>query len=215
MRRIVTAWVLIAAYFVVPLLAATATDSFTRADAQIGANWTDQLNTCDVISTTAADPTGGDCESYYSATSFTADHCSQVTISSGISSGANYAIVTVRAQQTGASRDAYDFYTDGGSGAGHTDIREITNASGATLSSVTTTFANGDTMKLCAVGTTITAYKNGATLAGSGGSATDATLSAGAPGLGFFGTSVRSDDWIGSDVSATTTPKGLLMGILP
>ena len=88
--------------------------------------------------------------------------------------------LVVRASGTGDGiYRNYLFYTDGAAGSGHTEVAKNINGSQTTIRSFATTFAAGDIIKISAVGTTITCYKNGVAL----GSITDSSLPSGSARL--------------------------------
>ena len=177
-----------------------ASDAFTGSGA-LSASWTQQRTTPALVRDTGV--VKGDTGSTYiaafwNADSFSANHCSQVTFIAG-SVGSAFIGPSVRAQQTGdANWDAYTFITDGTTGAGHSAIEEIANGTQVGSTGLTMTATNGDLLKLCAEGTTITAYKNGSSV----GSISDATLTAGSAGVASYSNAASADDWVGTDIPA-------------
>lgn len=172
----------------------TATDNFNRtAEVPLGAPWTSAVGGGCNSNGSAAVSTGGvDKFSFYSG-SFGNDQTSEGT-AGALVSGTAYSGVCVRMATTGGGR-GYTFYTDGSSGAGHTEIARIDAGAPVVLLSISQTFANGDALKLGIVGTTLTAYKNGTSI----GTIGDATYSSGGnPGIECFGTATV-DNWTGSD----------------
>lgn len=87
---------------------------------------------------------------------------------------------TVRSQDTSdATRDFYEFRTDGTSGTLHSSIMLRTNSVLTELLAINMTCAPGDTLGIRAVGNVITAYLNGTDV----GSVTDSTLTSGSAGF--------------------------------
>jgi len=140
---------------------------------------------------------------YWSANAFGNDQYSQVRIAGGLSSGSQYVQIIIRAAGRGdGTYNNYLFYTDGVAGANHTEVAKNINGTQITLRSFPTTFTTGDVIKIAAVGTAITCYKNGVAL----GTITDASLQSGAPGVGVYGNTVRVDDWEGGSSITVAEP---------
>ena len=112
------------------------------------------------------------------------DQYAQLVITGGLLSGSNYAQVYVRCGLPGGAGTfaGYQFLTDGVTGAGHTELWVYSGGSATLLRNFATTFTTGDTMRIEASGTTITCYKNGASL----GTQTDSVVATGTGGVGFF-----------------------------
>jgi hypothetical protein len=160
------------------------TDNFNRSDSgTLGANWTDTASGYAIVSNTAQTP-GGDCFTYYSASSWNAAHTSQVTYVGGgaVTNGGP----TVRHQAGGNCYVLYLressfvrlYYYDGSFnllqdyGIGPTTTR---------------------TYKLEVSGTTLKAYENGVQI---GTDESHGSLSNGGPGL--YGGGLVFDDWEGT-----------------
>jgi hypothetical protein len=136
------------------------------------------------------------------------DQYSQITVKA-VTAGTGYVEAIVRSTGTGASFSCYAFYTNGGSGAGNTELALWNNGVETTLCNFATTFAPGDILAIKIVGSTITCYKNGVVLTPStgGSSVNNATLNGqnSSPGVGFFwsgGAAPTLDDWVGANVDA-------------
>jgi uncharacterized protein YjdB len=186
---------------------ASYTDAFTGTAGALAGTWTQQ-RTSGTINRTGGGLARGsigakDLFAFWSANNFNNDQYSQVRITGGLSSGSQYVQIIVRASGTGdgAYRN-YLFYTDGVAGAGHTEVAKNINGSQITIRSFATTFAAGDIIKISAVGTTITCYKNGVAL----GSITDSSLPSGSAGVGVYGSTVTVDDWEGGSLSTAPAP---------
>jgi hypothetical protein len=148
------------------------TDNFTRADGDVGANWTAANGSADVVSN-HCEPHDGTAPTiiYWAANSFTADQSAQFTIAART----NYTGLGVCLQGTGASCSGYYFYMDAGGGG---QLRRIDSLSVTGLV-VFSGVADGDTVKLARVGDDLEIFINGVSAV----STTDATYHTGAPGL--------------------------------
>ena len=198
----------------VPPVAAMATttpmtyaEAFTGAAGALSVPWTQQRTSGTMNRNGAGLGIGSvnakDLFAFWNANTFGNDQYSQVRIAGGLSSGSQYVQIIVRASGTGdGSYKNYLFYTDGLAGAGHTEVAKNINGTQITFKSFATTFATGDAIKISAVGTTITCYKNGIAL----GTITDSSLPSGSPGVGVYGNGVTVDDWEGGSVITTPPP---------
>jgi hypothetical protein len=194
-------------------MALPATEDFAGAAGNLSASWTQQRTTRRVQrngsgagiqdATDAID----DVIAFWNADAFPNDQYSQVAITA---LGAGSIIVSLRAADSGdATRDYYEFYTDGVTGAGHTEAAVVVNGGTTVLRNFATTFAASDVMKLGVVGTTLTAYKNGTSL----GTQSNSTLTSGAAGVGSYcaaGTRPTFDNWEGGSLGSTS-PVGRAM----
>lgn len=117
----------------------------------------------------------------------------------------NYPEVWVRGSTGG---NGYKVYTDGTTGG--TAIARVDAGAETTIQAVAVAFANGDTLGIGIVGTTITLYKNGVAQTPT---ATDATYASGLPGAGAYGVGTI-DDWTATDGvgSATVDQEGARLG---
>jgi len=201
MRRFwLTVSVLFAAALVLVHGAIPASDSFTRADGALGANW-NANSTCTLsIVSNAVRLTGVDdfCIASWAADTFNADQCSQITIPT--LSNADSASAGVRTSgQFGSTLSMYLLTADGGKGS--TLDKIVSNVGSQIRSLAATNFVAGDIIKLCVQGTTLTAFRNGSTLS----TDTDSSIATGQPSFTIFDSSqggdgnVSVDDWIGAN----------------
>ena len=179
------------------------TESFTGAAAPLTGTWSQQRTSGTINKNGAGRGVGSvnakDIFAFWSANTFSNDQYSQARIAGGLSSGTQFVQIVVRATLTGDGRyNNYLFYTDGLAGANHTEVAKNINGNQITFKSFPVTFAAGDIIKISAVGTTITCYKNGVAI----GSITDSSLPGGAPGVGVYGSTVTVDDWEGGTLVA-------------
>jgi uncharacterized protein YjdB len=183
------------------------TESFTGTAAPLSAPWTQQRTSGTVNKNGSGVGIGSvdglDLFAYWSANTVSNDQYSQVRIVGGLSNNAQFVELVVRASgNTDGTYRGYAFYSDGLADQWHTALDRITNGTWTALKTFPTTFAPGDVMKISAIGTTITCYKNGVAI----GSVTDAGLSSGAPGVGVYGSRATFDDWQGGPVLTTVAP---------
>ena len=186
---------------------ATYSDDFTNTDgtalATHNANWTVSAGTIEINTNAARCPTAsGTAVARYSGGTFTDDQYSKGIVT--FNGGSGYAGFSVR--DTGSARY---FVLVAASGAWL--IRE-TNA--GTLTSGSSTFSDGDEITLQAVGTTISALRNGTQFA----TVTDSAISSGKAGIYLDNAATNFDrilSWEGGDYSAPTVPtgRGLLLGV--
>lgn len=193
-----------------------ASDNFTRANGGLGANWT-VVSTSAVfqIASNLANVSNLSLDSIYryNAVSFPNDQYAETTLSTPTSSAANHGYGPCVRCDTAGAFSAYRLVC-GGAGysldkyvAGvHTDI------SGALA---TTTFANGDVVRLTIKGTTLSMTKNGVAF---GITYTDASLAAGAAGIGYSGTDSAGGAlslWAGGSAGGPLWPAYLRRAIAP
>ena len=153
----------------------TLTDDFGRSENPLsnGGKWTSITASAfwtNTNGTLICNPSGGDfCGAYRNDWLGGSDQCSQLTVLT------NYTGVSVR---------SHGYTASGGS-----------VSIGGTLWGTYTAEVAGDTLKICAKGTTITVYKNGSSVFGG----TNSASSSGYPGIWVFGTPYVpsvSDDYI-------------------
>jgi hypothetical protein len=175
---------------------ATAADDFNRADAgTLGANWTDQKGSIDLVSNQAKTVTSSEEYSYYSG-SFAADQYSQA-VAAGVSTNPVLG-VTVRASAASPSANFYGLLLRG-TGGGALGLYKVVNGSTTQLESIAQTLAVNDTAKIVAQGNRIKGYKNGAQI---GSDQSDAGIATGNPGLYISqnaGLNAIWDNWEGGD----------------
>lgn len=82
--------------------------------------------------------------------------------------------------------------------AGAIRIFEVTAGSFASIAGPTGAYAEGDTIRISAVGTTITVYANGVQQA----QVTDGTITTGRPGMTPFSNAGKWDNWAAGDFAA-------------
>jgi uncharacterized protein YjdB len=174
------------------------TESFTGTAGPLSGTWSQQRTSASINKNGAGRGVGSvnanDIFAFWSGNTFSNDQYSQARIAGGLASGSQFVQIIVRATGTGDGRyNNYLFYTDGLAGANHTEVAKNINGNQITFKSFPVTFAAGDIIKISAVGTTITCYKNGVSI----GSITDTSLPGGAPGVGVYGSTVTVDDWEG------------------
>ncbi len=141
---------------------------------------------------TNASGTSGDA---WAADTFSSDQYSEVAVSSTALSGSEWVGPMVRSQDNG--QDAYvgAYYWNDGSPV--LELLKRTNGSWEQLGSTYNSgaLATGTELELAAVGSAITLSEDGAVVV----SATDSSLSGGAPGIMAYGTPTAGD-WAGGDV---------------
>jgi hypothetical protein len=162
---------------------ASASDDFNRADGGLGANWTTIDGAPAISSNTAIGTNGGGFTSaVYSGVSWTNDTRSTAT-SKGPGSNCGPAVRM-------ASSSLYTYW--GNDGNVYKIISQVYTSLGTR-----STYTVNDIAKLEVSGTTLTPTKNGSGLS----TITDSSLSAGGPGIAFYGNADKLDDWEGIDVS--------------
>jgi uncharacterized protein YjdB len=179
------------------------TESFTGIAGALSGTWSQQRSSGTINRNGAGAGVGSvnakDIFAFWSSNTFGNDQYSQTRITGGLVPGSQFVQIIVRASGKGdAVYRNYLFYTDGAAGAGHTEVAKNINGTQTTFKSFATTFAAGDIIKIDAVGSRITCYKNGVAI----GSVVDASITAGAPGVGVYGNGVRVDDWEGGSLVA-------------
>ncbi len=175
-------------------LAATASDGFNRANGSLGPNWTDISDGGLAITSGAAAGTAGSGVSgdIRTAESYSSNQYSQVAVTSAQLTGSQWIGPMVRARNGG--QDAYlgIYYWNNGS----PDLM-LFKRSGGTWTQLGSTYNSGPLsagtqLRLQAVGSTISLLLNGVQRI----SATDTSLSGGAPGIMAYGTG-QADNWSG------------------
>lgn len=180
-------------------MALPATDSFKRSAATLGSSWTaisgaitDWILT--VLTGASSSYAGAEfAYDYWNVDSFADDQYSQAVITKG-SNG--YQGVGVRLASGG---NAYLAVLDSGTG-GH--VYKILSGTRSTVGTITLTWVDGDTLKIDAVGTTLTVYQNNVSRA-TFTSQTD--LTSGAAGIvGYSDAPGTISDWQGGNVGGST-----------
>lgn len=190
------------------------TEDFTGVAAALAGVWTQEEPASGTVNKNGANHgiasvNALDLYAYRNDRTFSPNQCSQARVFSGLVSGAQFIQLTVRASGQNATAKDYEFYTDGVSGAGHSEIaRRVANVP-TVLGNIATTFTSLDVIRLIALDTgtgkvLLTVLKNGVSV----GSVTDSSasiISSGAPGVGVFGNTVLIDDWEGWDLPIIST----------
>ena len=165
---------------------ATGSDDFNRANGSLGAGWSNVSDGGLVIASQAAagSAASGISGDIRTGESYTSDQYSQVEVTSGAMSGGQWIGPMVRAQNGGQSAYVGLYFWNYGSpelmvfkrsGGGWSQLGAAYNSG---------KLAAGTQLKLVVVGSTITFQQNGVTRV----TATDTSLSGGAPGIMSYGT---------------------------
>src|ERR1700733_4530717 len=179
--------------------AATASDNFNRADGGLGANWTDMtvgglaISNDAVVGTQAAGNSGD----IYTGTTFGSDQSSQIQVTSTPIGGGQWIGPAVRAQNGGQSLYVGIYW--GNNGNPELELFKLVNGGWTQLGSsfASGTLAAGTELTLSVTGSTLSFAENGVVEI----TATDTSLTGGAPAIMAYGTSTAGD-WVGD--SATT-----------
>ncbi len=181
--------------------AATAADDFNRANGALGASWTKISDGALTISGQAVAGTSASANSgdLWTASTFTGNQFSQITTSTQLTGG-QWVGVAVRANSTGQQAYVGIYYWNNGT----PDMR-LYRRNGSSWTQLGNVYSSGalpvgTQIQLSAVGSTISLLTNGTARI----TATDSTLTAGAPGIITFGKST-ADNWTGGDVTAAPT----------
>ena len=180
-----------------------ASDNFNRANGSLGANWTDMtvgglaISNDAVIGTQAAGNSGD----IYTGTAFGSDQSSQIQLTSTPIGGGQWIGPAVRAQNGGQSLYVGIYW--GNNGNPELELFKLLNGGWTQLGS---SFASGS----LAAGTELTLSVTGSTLSFSENgvveiTATDTSLTGGAPGIMAYGTSTAGD-WVGGTNGASSGP---------
>ena len=180
-----------------------ASDNFNRANGSLGANWTDMtvgglaISNDAVIGTQAAGNSGD----IYTGTAFGSDQSSQIQVTSTPIGGGQWIGPAVRAQNGGQSLYVGIYW--GNNGNPELELFKLLNGGWTQLGS---SFASGS----LAAGTELTLSVTGSTLSFSENgvveiTATDTSLTGGAPAIMAYGTSTAGD-WVGGTNGASSGP---------
>lgn len=192
------------ALFAVPqqTFAVATSDNFNRPDGNLGPNWTDMTDGGLAIASqqivgTNASANSGDIRT---AETYSGDHSSQIQITSTQLSGGQWIGPAVRAQNGGLSLYTGIYWWNNGSPV--LMLFRRTNGNWAQLGStyVSGALAAGTLLQLSVTGSSLTFSQNGVARI----TATDASLTGGAPGIIAFGTSAAGN-WSGGDNSSSGT----------
>lgn len=174
-------------------------DAFTAANGTelhaYNAGWTQQRSDVVEIQSNAAILRGGGSEGCYKwdGDVFTGNQFAQAVIPNAT----NYGGLTVR--MTGTSNATVNGYVALYDSTA-IDLQTVTNGTRANLQTGMGAIANGDTLKLEVIGTSIKVYINGAQV---GTTVVDSSFSTGQPGMYFIGSGLTVDTW-----TADTIPTG-------
>ena len=191
--------------------ATTGSDDFNRADGSLGPNWTDISDGGLAIVSQAAAGTAsaGISGDIRTAESYTSDQYSQVTLNSTQPTGSQWIGPMVRAQNSGQNAYVGIYYWNNG----NPDLMLFKRISGSWTQLGSTyssgALAAGTQLQVKAVGSTISFLQNGVQRI----TATDTSLSGGAPGIMSNGTG-QVDNWSGGTAAGTTyTVGGTVSGL--
>lgn len=187
-------------------MAVLATDAFTRANGQLGANWTvNNASSADgplIVSNHISSVSGQTRMARYTAVSAPANQYAQLVFN------ANDCGPGVRFGGTAnASCDGYVYEGD----TTNATFQRYDDGSNTVIQTLTATTA-GQTMRAVILGAILRGYINGAQ---SGTNQTDATYATGDPGVEAFGNTSSGDDFEMGSVPANTRafPLGMEIGM--
>lgn len=164
----------------------SAYDNFNRANGAIGSNWTVSAGAFNVSSNTVVGAAGGPNVASWTATAaFFSDQFSQATVVTNGGGG-----VAVRASLTAAT--GYVYWVDGG----NREIGRYVAGVFTSLNTVAGAFTTGDVIRLEIVGSSLTAFRNGAVDL----TVSNATITSGQPGLIGIGATAAFDNWSGGNL---------------
>ena len=194
-------------------LAATASDNFNRANGSLGPNWTNISDgglaiASQAVAGTASAGVSGD---IWTAATFTGNQYSQVAVTSTQLTGGQWIGPMVRAQNGGKS--AYVGIYKWNNGSPELQLFKRSGSNGSVWTQLGGTYnsgalAAGTQLQVKATGSTIAFLQNGVQRI----SATDTSLTGGAPGIMSYGTG-QVDDWAGGDVPPAFTVGGTVSGL--
>ena len=209
--RLLVASCLLIAPMAVPsqgAFAVSGSDDFNRADGPLGLNWTDISDgglavASQVVAGTASAGVSGDIRT---AESYASDQFSQVTVTSTQLTGGQWIGPMVRAQNGG--RSAYLGIYSWNNGGPNLRLFKRSGGSGGTWTQLGGTYNSGalsagTQLQVTAAGSKISLLQNGVQRI----SATDTSLTGGAPGIMSYGTGT-ADNWSGGSTSSATYSVG-------
>ena len=179
----------------------TASDNFSRANGSLGANWTDMsvgglAISNDAVIGTQANGNSGD---IYTGESFGSDQFSQIELTSTQLSGGQWVGPVVRAQDGGQDLYTGIYWWDNGSP--ELMLFKLLNGGWAQLGAYPTgPLAAGTLLDLSVTGSTLSFSEDGAVEI----TATDTSLTGGAPGIMAYGTPTAGN-WAGGDATTGGT----------
>lgn len=177
-------------------MALPASDAFTRADGGgLGVNYTPRSNDFNIASNQAQPNATADCIVAWTADAFSSDHLSQITV---VNYQSRYAGPCVRLT-TSSTLNGYAWITDA---SGVLIGYRIDAGTFSSIFTPGTTVANGDVLKLSVTGSTLTFYKNGASV-GTVATTTGGTgFTGGAAGFYGNGATILLDNFSADDNAA-------------
>ena len=191
-------------------LAATASDNFNRANGSLGPNWTDVSDgglaiVSQAVAGTASAGVSGDT---WTAATFTGDQYSQVAVTSTQLTGGQWIGPMVRAQNGG--KNAYVGVYKWNNGSPELQLFKRSGTSWTQLGSTYNSGAltAGTLLQVKAAGSAISFLQNGVQRI----SATDTSLTGGAPGIMSYGTG-QVGNWAGGDVPPSYSVGGTVSGL--
>ena len=182
----------------------SASDNFARANGSLGPNWTDISDGGLAISSDAVIGTVGSVTGdAWTANTFNSDQFSQVTVTSTQLTGGQWIGPAVRVQNSG--QNAYVALYNWNSGSPELMLFKRSGGGWAQISGVysVSPLAAGTQLELTAVGSAITLYENGTQVL----SATDSSITGGAPGIMAYG-NAEAGSWSGGDAASSSYSVG-------
>ncbi len=192
---------------VVPLLAlspgaasaSTASDNFNRPNGSLGAGWTDMSDGGLAIASQAVIGTSASYSGDIRTREvYSSDQSSQISVTGTQLSGGQWIGPAVRAQNGGQNLYLGLYWWNGGSPQLMLFKRTSGNWTGLGSAVATGPLAAGTTLTLTASGSTLSFLVNGVVAI----SATDTTLTGGAPGIMAYG-AATAGNWVGGGVTAS------------
>jgi hypothetical protein len=177
----------------------TAYDNFNRANGAIGSNWTFNLNNALNVSGNTVVGTSTSSGIFFNNTiSPAADEFSQISVAVAPTTNTGDVVgISVRNGASGVS-SAYGYTCEGN--VGRAIVKDVTNAFSTIAGPTGTPTAPcvaGDALRLEAVGSSLTAFRNGVVDL----TATDTSLTSGGVGLWIAqGTTAAGDNWSGGNL---------------
>jgi putative esterase len=176
----------------------TASDDFNRANGPLGSNWTAMSDGAMTISSQAvAGGNSGTSGGTRTAETYASNQYSQVQVTSAQLTGGQWIGPAVRSQNGGQNLYLGIYFWNSGS----PQLRLYKRTSGGFTqlgsSYPTSGLGAGATLRLTAAGSTISFLLNGSPVI----TATDTSLTGGAPGIMAFGTGT-ADNWAGGNIAA-------------
>jgi Putative esterase len=183
----------------------TASDDFNRADGSLGPNWTDMADGGMAISSDAV--TGGNANGntgdIWSASTFGSDQFSQIELTGTQLTGGQWIGATVRAQDGGQDGFTGLYFWNYGNPELMLFARSGGNWTQLGGSVPTGPLPGGTVLEVDASGSAISMLENGSQII----TASDTSITGGAPGIMAFGTS-QADNWTGGDLGGSGSGSG-------